>query len=39
VDDREQNVEAARAVDMPALRFRDAPGLRSEFVARGLLRG
>ncbi|MHC5210501.1 MAG: HAD family hydrolase [Planctomycetota bacterium] len=39
VDDRPQNVEAARGVGMPALLFEDVPALRTELVTRGLLRG
>ncbi len=37
VDDRQVNVDAARAVDMAALLCTDGPALRNEFVARGLL--
>ena len=39
VDDRTQNVEAARQAGMPALHFQGVPALRAEFVARGLLAG
>jgi HAD superfamily hydrolase (TIGR01509 family) len=37
VDDRAGNVGAARALGMPAVRFRDVPSLRADLVARGLL--
>ena len=37
VDDREKNCAAARAVGMPALRFRDAASLRADLVERGIL--
>lgn len=37
VDDRERNVAAARALGMAGHRFRSAPELRAELVARGLL--
>jgi HAD superfamily hydrolase (TIGR01509 family) len=38
VDDRPENCHAARKVGMDAITFHDAKRLRSEFVARGLLR-
>ena len=38
VDDRETNCRAARRVGMDAILFRGAESVRSEFVARGLLR-
>jgi HAD superfamily hydrolase (TIGR01509 family) len=37
IDDRDRNVDAARAVGMDALRFEDAEALRRELVRRGLL--
>lgn len=37
VDDRPANVEAAEAVGMPALRFRDADQLRADLIAAGVL--
>ena len=37
VDDRQQNCDAAMALGIDALRFRDAATLRGELVARGLL--
>jgi HAD superfamily hydrolase (TIGR01509 family) len=39
VDDRATNVDGARAVGMPALRFTGAPALGAELVERGLLPG
>lgn len=37
VDDRQGNVDAALAVGMPALRFREAAALRRDLVAAGVL--
>ena len=36
IDDRAQNVQAARSVGMHAVQFRDAAGLREELVALGV---
>lgn len=38
VDDRDRNVEAAHSLGMPAIRFTDAPSLRADLLAAGLLR-
>ncbi len=38
VDDKRRNCDAARALGIPAIHFRDAPSLRAELGARGLLR-
>lgn len=37
VDDREENVDAARALGMPAVLFTDADALRRELVLHGML--
>jgi 2-haloacid dehalogenase len=36
-DDRAENVAAARQLGLPAIRFRSAPALREELLARGVL--
>jgi putative hydrolase of the HAD superfamily len=36
IDDRERNLEPARALGMRTIRFTDAPGLRQELAAMGV---